>query len=96
MVDDPSSYPDLFPTEKAQDKERKRLFKIIEDLVQWENTNNQMVLQQARNEIWQRRRRASAENSNQPQAKTLFDRYKLPAFHDPLPAAVPCRWRRNV
>jgi putative DNA methylase len=38
MVDDPSSWPDLFPTEKAQEKERQRLFRIIEDLVQWENT----------------------------------------------------------
>ena len=84
MVDDPSSYPDLFPTEKAQDKERKRLFKIIEDLVPWENTNNESVLQQARNEIWQSWRRACAENANHPQAKTLFDRYKLPAFHDPF------------
>src|SRR5436309_3473742 len=41
MVDDPSANPDLFPTEKAQEKERRRLFKIIEDLVQWENTNNE-------------------------------------------------------
>ncbi|ABC75913.1 DUF1156 domain-containing protein [Syntrophus aciditrophicus] len=31
MVDDPSEHPDLYPTEKEQDKERKRLFKIIED-----------------------------------------------------------------
>src|SRR5437773_2841647 len=32
MVDDPSGCPDLFPTAKAQEKERQRLFKIIEDL----------------------------------------------------------------
>jgi putative DNA methylase len=38
MVDDPSSWPDLFPTQKAQEKERQRLFRIIEDLVLWENT----------------------------------------------------------
>lgn len=38
MVDDPSANPDLFPTEKAQEKERQRLFRIIEDLVQWDNT----------------------------------------------------------
>jgi len=25
MVDDPSSHPDLFPTEKKQEKERQRL-----------------------------------------------------------------------
>jgi len=84
MVDDPSSCPDLFPTEKAQEKERKRLFKIIEDLVQWENTTNETVLQQAREEIWQSWRRACADNADHPRAKELFDRYKLPAFHDPF------------
>ena len=51
MVGDPSSCPDLFPTEKAQEKERQRLFRIIEDLVLWENTTNEKVLQQARDEI---------------------------------------------
>ena len=62
MVDDPSAHPDLFPTEKAQEKERQRLFRIIEGLVQWENTTNETVLQAARDEIWQRRRNACAEN----------------------------------
>lgn len=84
MVDDPSANPDLFPTEKAQEKERKRLFKIIEDLVQWENTNNERVLQAARDEIWQSWRRACAENADHPRAKELFNRHKLPAFHDPF------------
>lgn len=84
MVDDPSSYPDLFPTEKKQEKERQRLFKIIEELVLWENTTNEEVLQRAREEIWQSWRRACAENVDHPRAKELFDRYKLPAFHDPF------------
>jgi len=84
MVDDPSSHPDLFPTEKAQDKERQRLFRIIEDLVQWENTTNDKVLEQARAEIWQSWRAACAENVDHPRAKELFDRHKLPAFHDPF------------
>ena len=84
MVDDPSSYPDLFPTEKAQEKERQRLFKIIEDLVLWENTTNEEVLQRARDEIWRSWRRTCAENVDHPRAKELFDRYKLPAFHDPF------------
>jgi hypothetical protein len=39
LVDDRSAHPDLFSTEKKQEKERERLFKIIEDLVLWENTN---------------------------------------------------------
>ena len=51
MVDDPSSLPDLFHTEKKQNKERERLFRIIEDLVQWENTTNETVLEAARAEI---------------------------------------------
>jgi putative DNA methylase len=84
MVDDPSVHPDLFPTEEAQEKERKRLFKIIEDLVQWENTNNETVLRAARDEIWASWRQTCAANADHPQAKELFDRYKLPAFHDPF------------
>src|SRR3954469_24560229 len=84
MVDDPSGCPELFPTEKAQEKERARLFRIIEDLVQWENTTNETVLQAARNEIWQSWRRACAENAGHPRAKELFNRNKLPAFHDPF------------
>ena len=84
MVDDPSEHPDLFPTEQAQEKERQRLFRIIEDLVKWENTTNETVLQAARDEIWQSWRRTCAENADHPQAKELFDRNKLPAFHDPF------------
>lgn len=84
MVDDPSANPDLFPTEKAQEKERQRLFRIIEDLVQWENTTNEDVLKRAREEIWQSWRRTCAENAGHPRAKELFDRHKLPAFHDPF------------
>lgn len=51
LVDDPSSLPEQFPTPELQDAERKRLFAIIEDLVQWENSTNEEVLSRARNEI---------------------------------------------
>ncbi len=84
MVDDPSSHPDLFPTEFAQKKERGRLFRIIEDLVKWENTTNEEVLQKARDAIWQSWRYTCAENADHPRAKELFDRHVLPAFHDPF------------
>ncbi|MBI5658240.1 MAG: DUF1156 domain-containing protein [Nitrosomonadales bacterium] len=84
MVDDPSAHPDIFKTEKAQEKERQRLFRIIEELVKWENTANEAVLQQARDEIWQSWRYTCAENADHPRAKELFDRFKLPAFHDPF------------
>ena len=66
------------------DQERQRLFRIIEDLVQWENTTNETVLQAARDEIWQSWRRACADNADHPRAKELFDRHNLPAFHDPF------------
>ena len=62
----------------------QRLFRIIEDLVLWENTTNETVLQAARDEIWQSWRRTCAENADHPRAKELFDRKKLPAFHDPF------------
>jgi len=52
--------------------------------VKWENTTNETVLQKARDEIWQSWRRACAENTDHPRAKELFDRHKLPAFHDPF------------
>ena len=96
MVDDPSSHPDLFPTPKKQEKERLRLFKIIEDLVKWENTTNETVLNAAREEIWQSWRRACADNADHPQAKELFNRKVLPAFHDPFAGggAIPLEAQR--
>src|SRR5262244_2294585 len=48
LVDDPSTHPDRFPTEEAQERERQRLFRIIEKLVKWENSGNELVLEQAR------------------------------------------------
>ena len=51
LVDDPSSWPDRFPTEEAQDAERKRLHKVIERLVPWEASNDEAILNEARWEI---------------------------------------------
>ena len=51
LVDDPSSHPDKFPTEEAQNQERNRLFRILEDLVVWENSNDEHVLEAAKAEI---------------------------------------------
>jgi len=84
MVDDPSAHPELFPTEEAQEVERQRLFRLIEQLVQWENTTNEDLLQQARDEIWKSWRRTCAENKDHPRAAELFNPDKLPAFHDPF------------
>src|SRR3954451_18196988 len=38
IIDDPSSDPDRFPSEEAQDAERRRLFDVIERAAKWENT----------------------------------------------------------
>lgn len=84
MVDDPSAMPELFTTEEAQEKERQRLFGIIKELVQWENTTNETVLNKAREEIWKSWRRTCADNKDHPRAKELFSSDKLPAFHDPF------------
>ena len=81
-VPEPGPAPTL--DDMLADQERQRLFRIIEDLVLWENTTNETVLQAARDEIWQSWRRACAENADHPRAKELFDRNKLPAFHDPF------------
>jgi putative DNA methylase len=51
LVDDPSALPEQFPTEQEQDAERERLFRLIEQLVLWENSNNEDVLRMAREEI---------------------------------------------
>lgn len=51
LVDDPSSHPEEFPTEEAQNKERQRLFRILENLVKWENSNDEKVLNAAKAEI---------------------------------------------
>jgi putative DNA methylase len=60
LVDDPSAWPDRFPTPEAVDAERMRLHKLIggtkeadyrDGLVAWENSNNEAVLNAARWEI---------------------------------------------
>ena len=84
MVDDPSAHPDRFPTEQAQARERERLFGIIKKLVQWENTNDEQVLEQVREEIRESWLRTCAGNADHPRAAELFDPDRLPAFHDPF------------
>lgn len=51
LVDDPSSHPEQFPTEEAQQQERERLFGILTRLVKWENSNDEGILAEAKAEI---------------------------------------------
>jgi len=64
--------------------ERKQLFKIIEDLVIWDNTTNEQVLSRARAEILRSWREVCDLNKDHPQAAALFNPDKLPPLHDPF------------
>lgn len=83
-VEAPDPGPEPTLEEIIAEQERARLFKIIEELVLWENTTNETVLNKARAEIWNSWRRTCAANADHPQADELFNRDKLPAFHDPF------------
>lgn len=92
MVNDPSwkwelEHPGEVPPNNLKAswaKSRKRLFAIIKDLVKWENTTNEEVLEKARAEICKSWRETCDLNKGHPQAAELFDPDKLPAFHDPF------------
>ena len=73
--------------------ERERLFELLDELVQWENTTNEEVLKRARTEILRSWRRACTENeiredslrsTESPSIEELIDSGKLPEFHDPF------------
>jgi putative DNA methylase len=77
-------------------KERKRLFKIIEDLVLWENTTNEEVLEKARAEIRRSWREVCELNKDHPDAAELFNPDKMPGLHDPFAGggAIPLEAQR--
>ncbi|MCC8029491.1 MAG: DUF1156 domain-containing protein, partial [Lachnospiraceae bacterium] len=52
LVDDPSSHPELYPTEEEQNKERQKLFDILEEFVKWENSNDENIIKLAKDEIY--------------------------------------------
>jgi putative DNA methylase len=65
-------------------KSRARLFSIIEDLVKWENTTDEQVLEKAREEIRRSWRESCELNKDHPLAKDLFDPEQMPRLHDPF------------
>ena len=83
-----------FPGQTKEDaqKERERLFAIIRELVKWENTNNEELLEIAREEI----RKSWRETCELNKGKSGFDPDKLPAFHDPFAGggAIPLEAQR--
>ena len=71
---------------------REVLFDIIKDLVKWENTNNEEVLERARKAI----RDSWHETCEMNKGKPGFDPDQLPAFHDPFAGggAIPLEAQR--
>lgn len=96
MVNDPGGERGYYAgkTKAQAEEERKELFKILHDLVQWENTNNEEVLERAREAI----RKSWRETCEMPEnrGKPGFDPEHLPAFHDPFAGggAIPLEAQR--
>jgi putative DNA methylase len=87
FVDDPSAWPERFPTEEAQAAERDRLHKLIERLVRWEASNNEAILNEAR---WEIARSIAWNRGEEPPANDdparVFDylQSKAPPVYDPF------------
>lgn len=98
LVNDPGYQRELgFGVNKKEAEiKREKLFQIIRDLVKWENTNNEEVLNRARAVIWDSWRETCHLNRNHPEASELFNPEKLPAFHDPFAGggAIPLEAQR--
>ncbi len=87
LVDDPSSWPDRFPTSEDQRKERERLHKVIETMVPWEVSSNPHVINAARWEIarsvaWGLEREPPAKSD--PDGVLAFLQEYAPPIYDPF------------
>ena len=94
LVDDPGEY---ITDEKEAHAERERLFRLIEKMVLWGNSNNEEVLDQARLEI----ARSVARNLvvDVPVGKEAIRRFlaeKAPRSSIPLRVAARSRSKRSV
>lgn len=87
LVNDPGWDDELqigYKRKADANRKREELFEIIRELVKWENTNNEIVLEKARNEIRKSWKVTCDLNKDHPEASELFNPDKLPAFHDPF------------
>lgn len=104
LVNDPAGLwecqnPDTKPSTQqrgAFTKRRQELFKLIEELVKWESTTNDAVLERARDEIRRSWREVCELNSEHPQAAELFNPDTPPGLHDPFAGggAIPLEAQR--
>jgi len=101
MVNDPSWKYSEEELKKPQVKsavtrKRNELFRLITELVQWENTTNPDVLSRAQAEIRASWKETCEANAAHPNSKTLFNPENLPGFHDPFAGggAIPLEAQR--
>ncbi|MCX4151757.1 MULTISPECIES: DUF1156 domain-containing protein [Paraburkholderia] len=98
LVNDPGGNRGYGPgmTKAQAQTERERLFGIIRRLVLWENSTNETVLREARDEIVKSWKETCELNRNHERASELFDPARLPAFHDPFAGggAIPLEAQR--
>ena len=87
LVDDPSSWPEEFPTEAEQTRERRRLHGIIEEIVPWNATNDERILNKARYEIARSLARGLGEAPpprDEPEAVLAWLAEHAPPVYDPF------------
>lgn len=84
LVDDPSSHPEEFPTVEEQDRERERLFKIIQKISDWNNLHNDQVMEEARLEIVKSWRYTCRFHNSSGDNDVRYNPEELPEFHDPF------------
>jgi len=85
LVDDPSAWPDRFPSPEVQAEERKRLHGVIAKMVPWEASNNEAILNEARFEIarsvaWGK----SEEPPTKPADVLAYLQQHAPPVYDPF------------
>lgn len=87
LVDDPSSWPDRFPTPEAVEAERKRLHDVIARMVPWAASNDEAVLTEAR---WYIARSVAWGLGEEPPARDdapailAYLQAKAPPVYDPF------------
>ena len=87
LVDDPSGWPDEFPSEGDQARERRRLHRIIAKMVPWKATSEERVLNAARHEIARslaRSRGEEAPEANDAKAILAYLAEHAPPVCDPF------------
>lgn len=87
LVDDPSAWPEKFPTEAEQEVERLRLHRVIEKMIPWEASNDEAILKATR---WEIARSVAWGLGEEPPAKgdgkaiLAYLREKAPPVYDPF------------